>query len=183
MGTVVGYARVSTLDQTPALQLDALKAAECDRIIEEYGSGSKTNPRLARLLVRLHAGDTLVVWKLDRLGRSTSDLIVKLNDLHARGIAFRSVRDNIDTTSATGKLMFHILASFAEFERDLIIERTKAGLATARAKGKRGGRPCKLSAEQKSHVRDLVAAGDKTIGEIARLFQVDRATVHRILRT
>lgn len=135
-----GYARVSTEDQNLDLQRDALKVARCDRVFEEKAScKSSVRPRLEECLAALRAGDTLVVWRLDRLGRSLSDLVRIVEDLKARGIGFESLNERIDTCSATGGLMFHVFAALAEFERNVIQERTQAGLAAARARGRAGG--------------------------------------------
>jgi DNA invertase Pin-like site-specific DNA recombinase len=138
----IGYARVSTDEQNTALQHDALTAAGCDRIFTEQASGSLANrPALAEALRLLNGGDTLVVWRLDRLGRSLSHLITLTLNLEARGVSFQSLSEAIDTRTACGRLMFHIMGALAEFERSLISERTKAGLAAARARGAVLGRP------------------------------------------
>lgn len=135
----IGYARVSTLDQTLALQRDALAKAECNRVFTDTMSGtSSERPGLAEALDYVRAGDVLVVWKLDRLGRSLKYLIETINQLNERGIGFRSLTEQIDTTTPGGKLIFHLFGSLAEFERDLIRERTQAGLAAARARGRQG---------------------------------------------
>lgn len=138
----LGYARVSTGDQDAQLQHDALTAAGCYRIFTDTASGAlQLRPELGKLMDQLRPGDTLVVWRLDRLGRSIRHLIDQLSELQERGIEFRSLQENIDTSSPGGRLVFHIFASLAEFERDLIRERTNAGLAAARARGRTGGRP------------------------------------------
>src|SRR5690348_6581068 len=142
MTTAVGYARVSTGEQTLDLQLDALAAAGCDRVFQDTASGAKAErPGLARALDFLRPGDTLVVWRLDRLGRSLQHLIQTLTALDQRGVGFKSLTESIDTTTPGGKLVFHIFGALAEFERDLIRERTQAGLAAARARGRTGGHP------------------------------------------
>jgi DNA invertase Pin-like site-specific DNA recombinase len=150
MGHLLGYARVSTTDQQPQLQVDALTAAGCYRVFAETASGARTDrPTLEQLLDQLRPGDTLVVrpgdtlvvWKLDRLGRSLRHLVDTVTGLAERGVGFRSLQEAIDTTTPGGKLVFHVFAALAEFERDLIRERTAAGLAAARARGRRGGRP------------------------------------------
>src|SRR3954466_5775041 len=139
---LIGYARVSTADQTLALQQDALKGAGCDQIFTDTASGSATERTgLEQAISHLREGDTLVVWRLDRLGRSLRHLIDTITALDARGIGFRSITVNIDTTTSGGKLVFHIFGALAEFERDIIRERTQAGLQAARARGRRGGRP------------------------------------------
>src|SRR6184192_4901132 len=141
MAELVGYARISTGEQNAALQLDALKAGGCTRIYTDTASGAlERRPQLERLLDHLRAGDTLVVWRLDRLGRSLRHLIETVGELAERGVGFRSLRESIDTTTSGGKLLFHIFGALAEFERDLIRERTQAGLAAARARGRKGGR-------------------------------------------
>jgi DNA invertase Pin-like site-specific DNA recombinase len=138
----IGYARISTGDQTLALQDDALKKAGCERLYQDIASGAKSErPGLAKALDQLRAGDTLVVWRLDRLGRSLQHLLATITDLDARGVGFKSLTENIDTTTSGGRLVFHIFGSIAEFERDLIRERTNAGLTAARARGHKGGRP------------------------------------------
>src|SRR5512146_3189384 len=139
---LVGYARVSTADQTPALQRDALSAAGCGRLFTDTASGAKAErPGLDEALEFLRPGDTLVVWRLDRLGRSLRHLIETVSLLEQRGIGFRSLQESIDTTTSGGKLVFHVFGALAEFERDLIRERTSAGLLAARARGRKGGRP------------------------------------------
>jgi DNA invertase Pin-like site-specific DNA recombinase len=156
---IFGYARVSTEDQELSLQLDALKEAGCERVFSEKTSGVKADrAELAKLLQQLRAGDTVMVWKLARLGRSLSHLVETITSLHEQGITFRSLRENIDTASATGKLIFHIFASLAEFERDMTRERTFAGLASARARGRVGGRPHGLSP-----TAEMKAAAAKTL--------------------
>ena len=139
---LIGYARVSTRDQTPALQLDALEAAGCERIFEETASGAhRDRPQLAAALDWMREGDALAVWRLDRLARSVRQLIDTVENLDARGIGFRSLTEAIDTTTAGGRLVFHIFGALAEFERNLISERTRAGLDAARARGQSAGRP------------------------------------------
>ncbi len=143
---LIGYARVSTHDQTLNLQLDRLEEAGCTRIFEDHISGTKAErPGLADALSHLRAGDTLVVWRLDRLGRSLRNLIDTITELQQQGIGFKSLQENIDTTNSGGKLIFHVFGALAEFERELIKERTQAGLEAARARGKVGGRPKALS--------------------------------------
>lgn len=150
---LVGYARVSTQDQELSLQLDALTAAGCEKVFTEKASGAqRERPRLQAALDYMRAGDTLVVWKLDRLARSLKQLIETVEDLGGRGIGLRSLTEAIDTTTSGGRLVFHIFASLAEFERGVIRERTMAGLQAARARGRKGGRPPALSA------KDLTAA-------------------------
>jgi DNA invertase Pin-like site-specific DNA recombinase len=146
MGHLLGYARVSTTDQQPQLQVDALQRAGCYRVFVETASGARADrPILEQVLDQLRPGDTLVVWKLDRLGRSLRHLVDTVTGLAEGGIGFRSLQEAIDTTTPGGKLVFHVFAALAEFERDLIRERTSAGLAAARARGRHGGRPSVLT--------------------------------------
>src|SRR5919205_4640522 len=148
---LIGYARVSTHDQTLNLQLDCLKQAGCTRIFEDHISGTKAErPGLQNALSHLRAGDTLVVWRLDRLGRSLRHLIDTVTDLQERGIGFKSLTESIDTTTSGGKLVFHIFGALAEFEREIIRERTNAGLASARARGRRGGPKHKLKQQRRA---------------------------------
>ncbi|MDF1685052.1 MAG: recombinase family protein [Legionellaceae bacterium] len=179
---IIGYARVSTQAQDAALQLDALKAAGCSRIYEEKLSGaSKNRPELTHCLAALREGDTLTVWRLDRLGRSLKDLVQIVSDLESQNINFKSLTEAIDTSTAGGKLIFHIFCSLAEFERRLIKERTQAGLKAARARGRLGGRPSKLSAADLQKARAMLADPDQTVKEVARHFSVTRATLYRNL--
>ncbi|WP_220725902.1 recombinase family protein [Arthrobacter cheniae] len=150
----MGYARVSTTDQDAALQVDALNTAGCYRVFVDTISGSlDQRPELTKLLDQLRPGDTLVVWRLDRLGRSIRHLIDQLAGLQDKGIGFKSLQETIDTTSPGGRLVFHVFAALAEFERDLVRERTNAGLAAARARGRTGGRPPRLSSQQATAAR------------------------------
>jgi DNA invertase Pin-like site-specific DNA recombinase len=184
MGDLIGYTRVSTTEQNPALQLDALHAAGCERVFCEEASGAAAErPELARALDHLRAGDTLVVWKLDRLGRSLRHLIDTVRALEDRGVGFRSLQEQVDTTTPGGRLVFHVFGALAEFERDLIRERTHAGLAAARARGRRGGRPSVMTAEKLRAARQLYDARQHTIAEIAATLGVSRATVYRSLAT
>lgn len=183
MSTLIGYARVSTIEQDPALQLDALKAAGCRRVFTDHASGATdARPQLAKCLDFLVAGDVLVVWRLDRLGRSLRDLINLMNQLDERGIQFRSVTEAIDTTTATGRMMYAIFGALAEFERELIRERTKAGLAAARARGRNGGRPRVMTPRRLQQAQQLRADG-VTLDEIANTLGVGRSTVVRALAT
>ena len=182
MGHLLGYARVSTTDQQPALQVDALTTAGCYRVFTETASGARTDrPVLARVLDQLRPGDTLVVWKLDRLGRSLRHLVDTVTGLADRGIGFRSLQESIDTTTPGGRLVFHVFASLAEFERDLIRERTTAGLVAARARGRNGGRPPVLDPGQVELARELYASHRYTTAEIARRLKVGRSTLYRYL--
>lgn len=179
----IGYARVSTTDQDAQLQHDALTAAGCYRIFTDTASGAlQSRPELDKLLDQLRPGDTLVVWRLDRLGRSIRHLIDQLSDLQDRGIGFRSLQENIDTTTSGGRLVFHIFASLAEFERDLITERTNAGLAAARARGRTGGRPTLLSGDKLATARKLYDQQDMTVAQIGEVLGVSRTTIYRALR-
>lgn len=179
----LGYARVSPTDQDAALQLDALNAAGCYRVWIDTISGSlEHRPELTKLLDQLRPGDTLVVWRLDRLGRSIRHLIDQLQALAERGVGFRSLQETIDTTSPGGRLVFHVFAALTEFERDLIRERTHAGLAAARARGRTGGRPPRLSADQVRTARRLYEQQDMTVAQIGDVLGVSRTTVYRALR-
>lgn len=179
-----GYARVSTQDQNLSLLLDDLKKAGCQKIFQEKVSSAKVRPQLQKLLDILREGDTIMVWKLDRLGRSLKELFTLINDFQAQSIGFRSLNDAIDTTTAQGRLVFNLFASLAEFERDMIRERTKAGLVAARARGRIGGRPKGLTVEAKAKaraVKSIYALKTHTILEIGQLFHLSRATVYRYL--
>ncbi len=183
MGHDFGYARVSTGEQDARLQHDALKNAGCYRIFTDTASGSlESRPELNKLLDQLRPGDTLVVWRLDRLGRSIRHLIDQMADLQDRGVAFRSLQENIDTSSSGGKLIFHIFASLAEFERDLVRERTHAGLQAARARGKVGGRPRLLSGDKLRTAQKLYEQQEMTVAQIGEVLGVSRTTVYRALR-
>ncbi len=179
----IGYARVSTLDQNPELQLEKLREAGCERVVVEKASGARTDrPELTRLLRdMLREGDTLVIWKLDRLARSLKQLIETAEDLKGRGIGLVSLTDAIDTTSPGGMLVFHMLGAIAEFERALIRERTAAGLAEAKRKGKKGGRPRRLSEKDTAAAKALLADGSLTSKEVAARFGVSNATLYRHL--
>lgn len=183
MGHLLGYARVSTGDQDAALQQDALKAAGCYRIFTDTASGSlESRPELTKVLDQLRPGDALVVWRLDRLGRSIRHLIDQLADLQERGIGFRSLQEAIDTTSSGGRLVFHVFAALAEFERDLIRERTNAGLQAARARGRVGGRPPLLTKDKLRTARRMYEQKDMTVEKIGEVLGVSRTTVYRALR-
>src|SRR5687768_1829920 len=176
---LIGYARISTTDQTLALQQDALTAAGYDRIFTDTASGSRTDrPGLTEALSHMRTNDTLVVWRLDRLGRSLGHLIETVRDLQARGVHFRSLQEQLDTGTSGGKLVFHVFGALAEFERDLIRERTMAGLAAARARGRRGGRRG-LSPEKVHQLRTLAADQTNSIPGICRTLGISRATFYR----
>jgi DNA invertase Pin-like site-specific DNA recombinase len=176
-----GYARVSTDEQNPALQLSALKKAGCKTIFKDEGiSGAMTKrPALTRCLKKLRAGDILIVWKLDRLGRSLRDLITMLDDLRAQGIKFRSLTEHIDTETPAGRAMWQMIGVLAELERSLIAERTRAGVKAAKARGVKFGRKPKLTPQQRDHARELRAQG-KRPEDIAALFKVGRSTIYRL---
>ena len=179
---LVGYARVSTLDQTMALQEDALHHTGCERIFHDTMSGSVTaRPGLAEALTYVRPGDVLVVWKLDRLGRSLAHLITIIQDLQSRNIGLRSLQENMDTTTPGGQLIFHIFGALAEFERALIRERTHAGLAAARMRGRVGGRPRSLSPDQVAMAQHLLTRPDMTTQKVADALHVSRATLYRAL--
>ena len=179
---LIGYARVSTDDQKADLQHDALRAAGCARWFTDTASGAlDKREQLELLLDYIRPGDVLVVWRLDRLGRSVRHLTETVNTLAERGIGFRSLTEGIDTTTPAGKLVFHIFAALAEFEREIIRERTNAGLAAARARGRKGGRRPKLTPGKLATARQLYDAKDKTVGEIAEIVGVARSTLYRAL--
>jgi DNA invertase Pin-like site-specific DNA recombinase len=180
---LIGYARVSTHEQTLALQQDALHKAGCNKIFTDTASGAKTERKgLEEALTYVRNSDTLVVWRLDRLGRSLPHLIATMTDLEGRGIGFKSLTENIDTTTSGGKLIFHIFGALAEFERNLIRERTQAGLSAARARGKKGGRPQVLTARQLGIARDLYEKRHP-IADICRTLKISKATLYRAIKT
>lgn len=179
---LIGYARVSTQDQTPALQLDALQAAGCERVFEEKASGAQRDrPELKAAIDYARPGDTLVVWKLDRLARSIKQLIETVEGLEARSVGFRSLTEAIDTTTAGGRLVFHIFAGLAEFERSIIRERTMAGLASARARGRLGGRPRSLTEADIAAARALLSDPNITVDAAAKRLGVAPSTIYRHL--
>lgn len=178
----LGYARVSTFDQHLDQQITALTEAGCDRLFTEKATGTRSDrPELNRLLEYAREGDVLVVWRLDRLGRSLKHLIAVVGELEERGVGFRSLTENIDTTSATGRLVFHIFSALAQFEAELVSDRTRAGLAAARARGAKPGRKPALSPDQVAVVRQMHATGGHTVEAIAKVVGVSRATVYRAL--
>jgi len=180
-GLLIGYARVSTFDQDPQMQIDALIDAGVDsrHLYEERVSGSTMNrPKLQEALKFVKEGDVLIVWKLDRLGRSLQDLIKIIQDLKDRGVGFKSLTEGIDTTNSGGMLIFHIFGSLAQFERELIRERTLAGLEAAKKQGRKGGRPRSLSIEQKKLMDRLLKEGEG-ISAIARSLNTSRFTIYR----
>ena len=180
---LIGYARVSTTDQTLDLQTDALEKVGCIKIFTDIISGAKAERKgLEDAKNYVREGDTLVVWKLDRLGRSLKDLIEIITDLHRRKIGFKSLTENIDTTTSGGKLIFHIFGSLAEFERDIIRERTQAGLQAARARGRKGGRPRALSPKKVEIARALYNDKNNSVDEICQTLQVSRTTLYRYIQ-
>ena len=180
---LIGYARVSKGDdQSTALQMRALKDAGCQRVFEEAASGGRWDrPELHRMLDQLRDGDVVVVWKLDRLSRSLKDLLHLLDRIEAANAGFRSLTESIDTTTPAGRMMMQMVGSFAEFERAMIRERTKAGLDQARAEGRVGGRRPKLNAKQRAEIAESVISGRKSAAEMARIFGVSQPTVSRIV--
>lgn len=177
---LVGYARVSTQDQDPALQLDALKAAGCEKVFTEKASGAqRERPQLQAALDYMREGDTLVIWKLDRLARSLKQLIETVEALAARGIGLRSLTEAIDTTTSGGKLIFHIFGALAEFERGVIRERTRAGLEAARARGRTGGRPPALSPDDLAAAKALLRDPSIRVEDVARRLGVVPSTLYR----
>lgn len=179
----IGYARVSTVDQNANSQRDALKAAECEKIVTDQVSGASVKrPKLDKLLSGLKAGDVLTVWRLDRLGRSLPHLIEVVRDLEAKGAHFQSLSEGIDTTTAQGRLTFHLMGALAEFERSLIVERTQAGLKAARKRGVRVGRPPALSIAQVNHAKKLINDGERP-SAVASSFGVNRSTLYRSLKS
>lgn len=180
MNQRIGYARVSTDDQHLDLQRDALTQAGCSVIYEEAASGKNAaRPELEQCRKALRAGDTLVVWRLDRLGRSLPDLVQIVADLERQGVGFESLTEKIETGSAAGKLVFHVFAALAEFERGLIRERTQAGLAAARARGRSGGRKPKLDAKQVRQIKVLLRDPDIQVADVARRYGVSRTTIYK----
>jgi DNA invertase Pin-like site-specific DNA recombinase len=181
---LIGYARVSTHEQTLNLQQDALTKAGCTKIFTDTASGAKAERKgLEEALTYVRKGDTLVVWRLDRLGRSLPHLITTMTDLEERGIGFKSLTENIDTTTSGGKLIFHIFGALAEFERNLIRERTQAGLTAARERGRIGGRPKALTPEQRRIAQALYDDPKNSILEICRTLKISKVTLYRYINT
>ena len=180
---LVGYARVSTLGQDFGMQTDALKEAGCERLYTDVASGAKAaRPGLAEALDYVRAGDTLVVWRLDRLGRSLSHLIDVVRGLHDGNVGFRALQEQVDTTTASGKLVFHVFGALAEFERELIRERTAAGLKAAGARGRVGGRKKRMTPEQARQAAVLLESRECNVAQVCRTFGVHRATLYRNVR-
>lgn len=177
---IFGYARVSTEDQSLFAQIDALMEAGAERVFEEKRTGkSRQRPELERLLEQLREGDVIVVTKYDRLARSLRDLIDLVEAIRSKKAGFRSLAEDIDTTTPTGRLIFHVFGSIAEFERERIVERTKEGLAAARRRGRIGGRPPVLSAEARTQIRRMRDEEHRSVTELSRMFKVSRATIYR----
>jgi len=182
MAHLLGYARVSTLEQNPDLQVDELTSVGCWKVWTEHASGAlDRRPQLDEVLEQLRPGDTLVVWRLDRLGRSLRHLIEVVTGLDERGVGFRSLRENIDTTTAGGRLVFHLFGALAQFEREIIRDRTVAGLTAARARGRVGGRRSKLTTEQVRQARRMYDARELTIEQIGAVLGVSRTSIYRAL--
>jgi DNA invertase Pin-like site-specific DNA recombinase len=182
MSDLIGYARVSTHDQQPDLQADALADAGCQRVFIDTASGVvAARPQLERCLDHLRSADTLVVWRLDRLGRSLRHLIDTVSQLEERGVGFRSLTESIDTTTPGGRLVFHVFGALAEFERELIRERTRAGLDAARARGRHGGRPTVMTPQKLAVARQMYASREHTMDAIAKTVGVGRSTLYRHL--
>ena len=182
----IGYARVSTKEQNLSMQIDALEKEGCKRIFQEKIGGAKSDrPQLKKMIEQLREGDVIITWKLDRLGRSLRDLVNLINEIQDKGAGLKSLNDSIDTTTPQGKLTFHLFASLAEFERDIIRERTKAGLEAARARGRKGGRPKGLSkeAQDKAMVAEtLYKQGEMSVTEICKHLNIARSTLYKYLR-
>lgn len=180
---LIGYVRVSTSDQNLDLQLDALKQVGCDKIYNDIASGAKDDRiGLAEVLNYIRKDDTLVVWRLDRLGRSLRHLIDTINQINDQGSYFRSIQESIDTSTSGGKLIFHIFGALAEFERDIIRDRTNAGLEAARRRGRFGGRPKKMDKKKIALARTLMADKSNSINNICEILQVSKATLYRCLK-
>jgi DNA invertase Pin-like site-specific DNA recombinase len=180
---LIGYARVSTHDQTLTLQQDALEKAGCSKIFTDTASGTLAERKgLEEALNYVRLGDTLVVWRLDRLGRSLKHLIATITALQEKQIGFKSLTENIDTTTSGGKLVFHIFGALAEFERDIIRERTQAGLIAARARGKKGGRPKALRAKNVAIAQALYNDKQHSIAEICKTLKISKATLYRYIK-
>jgi DNA invertase Pin-like site-specific DNA recombinase len=177
---LIAYARVSTSDQNLDLQIDALRKAGCEKIFSETGSGAKSDrPQLGEALAFARQKDTVVVWKLDRLGRSLKHLIDAVNDLRERKVGLKSLQENVDSTSPSGKLFFHIFGALAEFERDIIRERTNAGLAAARARGRLGGRPRLLNGKKIQMAKALLGDRRNKVKDVCSTLGVSRSTLYR----
>jgi DNA invertase Pin-like site-specific DNA recombinase len=180
---LIGYARISTHEQTLDLQIDALENAGCGKIFTDTVSGSKSERKgLTEALSHLREGDTLVVWRLDRLGRSLRDLIDTITHLGSRGVGFKSLQENIDTNTSGGKLVFHIFGSMAEFERDIIRERTLAGLHAARKRGRSGGRPKALTPKEVQMLNSMASDKSLTVSDICKKLGIGKTTFYRYVK-
>jgi DNA invertase Pin-like site-specific DNA recombinase len=180
---LIGYARVSTHEQSLSLQLDTLKKAGCRKVLDDKTSGARSErPGLKAALEYAREGDMLLVWRLDRLGRSLKDLIETIGSLEKRGVGFRSLQESIDTTTSGGRLIFHVFGALAEFERNLIRERTRAGLEAARARGRKGGRPRALDSKKTELAYRLYDEKKYTVKEIGRILGISKPTLYAYLR-
>ena len=180
----IGYARVSTADQNLDLQIDALKKAGCEQIIKDEISGSLSQrPGLQELNKILRKGDEVIVWRLDRLGRSLKNLIALINEFQEKGVSFHSLCEAINTNSSTGKLIFHIFGALSEFERNLILERTKAGIEAARARGRQGGRPKKLDKAKRKLAIDLYEGKKHSLNQICEALGISKPTLYKYIKT
>jgi len=181
---LIGYARVSKLDQNPQLQLDALKDAKCDKIYVDYLTGAKADrPEWQELLSYIREGDTLVVWKLDRAFRSMRQAVDIFNDFAKREVHLKVLTMDIDTHTPMGKCMYYVASAFAEMERDILLERTQAGLLAARARGRKGGRPKALSPKKVTMLRELYGNKNLSINEICETLKISRTTLYRYIPT
>lgn len=179
----IGYARVSTADQYLRMQEDALKSAGCEEIYTDISSGAKSQrPGLDKALGYVREGDILIVWKLDRLGRSIQNLIQTITSLQERKVCFKCLQENIDTSTSGGKLIFHIFSALAEFERDLIRERTEAGLKAARIRGRMGGRPPMLDNRQINRMIEMYDEQKNTVAEICKIYDISRPSFYNYLK-
>jgi DNA invertase Pin-like site-specific DNA recombinase len=179
----IGYARISTVDQNLELQTDALEKIGCEKIFTDQASGTKDDRQgLIDAIEFCRTGDSLIVWKLDRLGRSLKHLIETINHLHEKKVGFVSLQENIDTTTSGGKLIFHVFGALAEFERELIRERTNAGLASARARGRLGGRPKAMTTKRIQMAKTMLADSHTTIKEVCKTLEVSKSTLYRHIK-
>ena len=180
----IGYARVSTVEQNLDLQIDALKKAGCEKIITDEISGAKSERNgLQELMTMLRKGDEIIVWRLDRLGRSLKHLIELINHFNDVGVTFTSLQESINTNNSTGKLIFHIFGALSEFERNLILERTKAGLASARARGRLGGRPKKLNKDKRKLAKELYNSKKYSLTQICSMLSISKPTLYKYVRS
>lgn len=181
---LIGYARVSTQEQDNSVQIEALRKAGCELIFEEKISGGRWDrPKLKELLSHLRKGDIVIVWKLDRLSRSLKDLLFLIEQIEGKKSGFRSLTESIDTTTSSGRMMMQMVGVFAEFEREMLKERTKKGLEHARKEGRIGGRKPKLKDVQRKEIKHLIQSGRKTAPEVAKLFDVHPATIYRLIKS